>query len=45
MVNGIKTIYPHGLNKGFGSKFRVGLRIHHDTPDEGYSMHLPKRCE
>ena len=44
MVNGIRTIYSHKLNKGIGSKFRVGSRVRHETPVEGQT-HQPKRCE
>ena len=41
MVNGIRIIYPGGLNKGFGSKFsedfqvlREGSRVQQETPKE-----------
>ena len=27
MVNGIRIIYHRGLNKGFGSKFRIGSKV------------------
>ena len=26
----MRTIYPNGLNKGFGSKFREGSRLRHE---------------
>ena len=45
MVNGIRTIYHIGLNKGFGSKFGVGTRLRHETPKEGRRTHRPKHCE
>ena len=32
MINGIRIIYPSGLNKGFSSKFWVGSRVRHETP-------------
>ena len=35
MVKGNRTIYPHGLNKGFGWKFCVGSWGLHETPKEG----------
>ena len=39
MVNGIRTLYPHGLNKGYGSKFCVGSQVHHEAPEEGQRTH------
>ena len=45
MVNGIGTIYPSGLNKGFGSRFCVGTRVRHETPEEVRRTYEPKRCE
>ena len=45
MVNGIRTIYPSWLNKGFGSEFCLGSRVRHKTPEESRRMHRPKRCE
>ena len=44
MVNGIKTSDPHRLNKGCGSKFRVGSWVWR-TPEEGRRTYRPKRCE
>ena len=44
MVNGIRTSASHGLNKGRGSKFRVGSRVR-QTPEEGRRTYQPKRCE
>ena len=43
MANGIRTGDPRGLNKGRGSKFRVGSRIR-QTPEEGRRTYRPKRC-
>ena len=45
MVKRIRTIYPHGLNKGFSLKFCVGSRVWQETPDEGQRMHRLKRFE
>ena len=45
MVNGIRTIYSRGLNKEFGSRFRVGSRVRQKTPEGGQKMHRPKGCE
>ena len=45
MVNGIGTIYLCDFDKRFGSKFRVGFRIQHETPEEGRRTYRPKRCE
>ena len=45
MVNGIRTIYPRGLNKRLGLKFRVGSRVLHETPEEGRRTYRLKRCE
>ena len=42
MVSGIRTIHTLGLNKGFGSKFRVDSLVRHKTP-EGWRMRRPKR--
>ena len=44
MVNGIRTIYPHKLNKGFNSKFCIGSWVQHYTPEEGQRKYWPKRC-
>ena len=44
MVNGIRASDPRGLNKGRGSKFRVGFRVR-QTPEEGRRTYRPKRCE
>ena len=41
----LETIYPHGSNKRFGSKFRVGSWVQDETPEEGRRTHRPKRCE
>ena len=45
MVDGIRTIYPSGLNEGFGSKVHVGSRVRHETPEEGRRTHRPKHFE
>ena len=44
MVNEIRTIYLRGLNKMFGSKFCVGFRVRHGTPEEGRKSNRPKHC-
>ena len=36
---------PRGLNKGHGSKFRVGSRVQQETLEEGRRIYRPKRCE
>ena len=45
MVNEIRTIYPCGLKKRFVSKFHVGSRVRHETPEETLGSHHPKRRE
>ena len=45
MVNWIRTLYPGGLNKGFGSKFCVGSQVWQETPEENWRMHWLKHCE
>ena len=45
LVNETRTIYPHGLNEGFSSKFCVGSRVQQETPEEGQKKHQPKHCE
>ena len=45
IVNEIRAFYPRRLNKGFGSKFYVGSRVRHETPEEGRRTHWPKRCD
>ncbi len=44
MVSGIRASVSRGLNKGRGSKFRVGSRVG-KTPEEGRRIYRPKRCE
>ena len=44
MVNRIRTSSHHGLNKGHGSKFRVGSRVR-QTPEEGWNTYRSKHCE
>ena len=36
MVNGIRMIYPHGLNNGFGSNFCVSFCMKHLKKAEEY---------
>ena len=45
MVNGIRTLYLHGLDKEFGSKFHVGSWIQQETHEEGHRMNWLKHCE
>ena len=45
MVNGIRTIYPCGLNKGFNLKFCLESRVQHEAAQEGRSTHRLKHCE
>ena len=45
MVNGIRSSHPRRLNKGRGSKFRVGTRVRQETPEEGRRTYRPKCCE
>ena len=45
MVNGIRTVYNHGLNKGFGWKFYEVSLVCQETPEESQKKHRPKRCE
>ena len=45
MVNGIRTKYPCGLNKGFWLKFCAGSQFQYEMPEEGRRMHQPKCCE
>ena len=45
----MRTIYPSGLNKMFGSKFREGSqlqegsRVQKEALEEGQRTHRPKR--
>ena len=45
MVNRIRAIYPHWLNKVFGLKFCVGSQVQHETLEEGQRTYQPKCCE
>ena len=45
MVNGIRTVYPRGLNKGFAQKFRVGYQIQQEISEEVWWAHQTKHCE
>ena len=45
MLNGIKTIDPHRLNKRFGLKFYVGSWVWLETLEEDQTIHWPKHCE
>ena len=38
-------VYPHGLNRMFGSMFCVGCRVRQETPEEDRRTNRPKRCE
>ena len=38
MVNEIKTIYPYGLNEGFGSKFWVDYWVWQETAEKEQRM-------
>ena len=39
IVNGMRTIYPCGLNIGFNSKSCSDSQVQHETPEEGKKMH------
>ena len=46
----MRIVYPDGLNKGFGSKFREGSRVRQEgsrvrqeTPEKGRRADQPKR--
>ena len=39
MVNGLRTFYPCGLNKGFGSEYRDRSRFRLERPGEGQSTY------
>ena len=45
LLNRIKTIYLHGLNKGFSSKLCIGSHVQQETPEQVRRMHLPKCCQ
>ena len=45
MVNRIKASDLGGLNKGHGSKFRVGSRVRQEIPEEGWRTYQLKHCE
>ena len=45
MVNGIRTIYFHGLDKGLGSRFCVGFGVRLKTPEDSRRMHWTKHYE
>ena len=42
MINGIWTIYPGGLSKGFDSKFHISCRVQYETSKKGQRMYQPK---
>ena len=44
MVNEIRTIYPCGINKGFGLKFCVGSWVWQETPED-QRIHQLKHSE
>ena len=43
--DGIRTICPCGLNKGFSLKFCLDSQVRHEKPEEGWRVHRPKHCE
>ena len=43
MANGIRTVDPHGFNKGCSLKFCEGSRVR-QTPEEGQRTYRLKRC-
>ena len=45
MVNRIRTVYPHGLNKSYRSKFCVGSKVQYETPEESWRTYWPKCSE
>ena len=45
MVEGIRASKPCGLNKGHGSKFRVGSQVRQETPEEGQRTYQLKCCD
>ena len=45
LVNGIRKIYPNGLNKGFTLKFHADSWVWQETPEEGERPHWLKCCE
>ena len=44
-INRITKIYPRGLNKVFGSKFRVGYRVRLKISEKSRRTNRLKRCE
>ena len=45
MVNRIGTVYPCGSNKRVQFKVLWGMKVYHETPEEGRRTHQPKHCE
>ena len=45
LVNRIRSIYYHGLNKGFGLKFSVGSWVWQEASENSQRIHQPKHCE
>ena len=45
MINGIRASELRWLNKGDGSKFRVGSWVQQETPEEGRGRYRSNRCE
>lgn len=45
MENGIRPIWPCGLNTNFGSKFQQGYCVWQQSPEEGQRIQWPKCCE
>ena len=40
-----KTIFPRGLNEGFGLRFYVGSLVRQETPEEGRRTYRRKRSK
>ena len=45
MANEIRASQPRRLNKGRGSKFRVGSRVQQETPEDGWRIYRLKCYE
>ena len=45
MVNGIRTSYSHGLDKGFNLRFSLGFQVQYKEPEEGQRTYRPKHCQ
>ena len=40
-----RTVYRHGWNKGYSSRFCVGSQVRHEAPEESQKIYRPKRCQ